>query len=210
MGLLSVAISALICAALVNGLAQPPGLDAQPFHMHNCPAPCVMGLTVGKTTYAETQALFQAQAALTHLEANSPDELSALLANPDGSADDYPIPIEVTFSKGIVESVRINAAQWSSIGMPTLIDLMLAYGLPTCAFEDAAAGNHLEDIYILNKQQQIQVYIFSGYGIDWQTPIWEFAVSPYHPDENPCQCLTWHGPTHIQGMGGPWCPDDWN
>ena len=179
--------------------------------MNDCASPCIMGITVGHTTFEEALTILQKMKSTRQdISALSiqKDRISFSLIPPAGSEAE-PTPLTVAFEDGIARSVGVGV--WTYlVNMPTLADLALAYGTPQCAIEDRAAGNHLENIYIVDPKRGLVVYIFGSYLIDWDSPVYSFSVSIQSPTQmqNPCACFTWHGPKVTYGMAGGQCSDD--
>jgi len=198
-----------IAASIAIGSQHSPSAVMQRFHLDTCAQPCVMGVTLGKTTYNDALALFDGrQDAPDWLTFDKADGETIALSMLDREGKEVSHGITLSFTNGVVDSVRIESELGTNNSeIPTLADVTGSYGLPRCAESSPAMGNIFENIYIVNPQTGIMVTISGLYWIDWDTPVGTFSVVPYvaGKDYNPCTNVChWHGPRRVinTGMGG--------
>jgi hypothetical protein len=201
-------------ASIAIGNNQPPSAAIRRFHLDNCAQPCAMGVTVGQTTYSDALAMFQGRGNGPDglaFDAVDADKIALQMRDPEGK--EFVNEITFWFDEGRAASVTIESYYDNSADtVPTLIDVVMRYGIPRCAEASPAMGTAYEDIYIVNPQLGIQVAIHGLYQIQWESPITTFAIFRYIPgkDTDPCVCKDrWAGPHQVISTGA-WrpCTDD--
>lgn len=204
---ITIALSIGLSRIIGHGQVSTP---VQRLQMDRCASPCIMGITVGQTSYQGALTVLH-KLRETRSDITAPKEENSHISfsmKPLEDVGAVPTPIVITFENAVVRSIRVG--EWTYLdSMPTLADLTLAYGTPKCAIEDWAAGNHLENIYIVDRKRGLLVYIFGIYPLNWGTPVDDFSVLVTSPSEirEPCGCYSWHGPRSVNGLAGGMCGD---
>jgi hypothetical protein len=143
--LLCMFIGIVPITARILGPSNPVSLPVQLLGLINCDQPCVMGLTLGKTNFADAKqilATFQLpegfEATVREVERDSGLPLLKVELSTQTAID--PIEMEFYFrNPDKLFLIEIASGSYSTI-MPTLADLKGLYGTPRCAVSNGGYG----------------------------------------------------------------------
>jgi len=190
-----------LCGPLLSESA-----SARLFGLKRCSVPCLMGVTLGQTTY------LQARASLA--ERAVPPGYTRQLKEKQISSDEH--SLELVWSDGSDENLRAyfifdqhNVARLMSFGrgtfshrselMPTFGEIVVLYGHnPDCAFLDGGSAGDYFDLPIRDKEHAWSVNV-QGHSLDWTTAATAISFA-YYPDQpelsSGCGQCGWQGVTH--------------
>lgn len=176
------------------------------FGLKSCALPCLMGVTLGQTTY------LQAQASLARRDV-PPGYTSQLKEQEIGNGERS---LELAWLDGTQESFRAyfvfdnrNVARLMSFGwgtfahrselMPTFGEMVELYGHnPDCAFADGGSAGGYFDLPIRDQEHTWSVDV-QGPSLDWKTAATQINFA-YYPDQPElhrfCGRCGWQGITH--------------
>jgi hypothetical protein len=178
----------------------------------------VMGVTLRKTTYDEALHILRNMPSppgytmtFEFDKRKSTDSMKVITIQllKNGSDPVFPQQFEMTI--GFWENVATFAGGQGEFftSTPTLADFTLLYGPPQCANHDYGMGNHWEDVYFIDERNDILIFLFGWYPLEWESSVITFSVSTYDRENpnnrDPCGCLYWRGIYDIWGTGGGLC-----
>jgi hypothetical protein len=185
------------------GRSQFSSKPVQQFHMNDCEAPCLLGVTVGKTRYTEGKdilARFTAPAGYTAAlteERNdtiSVKKIAITLTNPTNQEDT--LTFGTWFKEGVADYVEMRRDTFYPAGLPTFADVIGTYGPPTCAYQDIALNGRYWDVFIVDPDHLMVIRVQGGQQITWDAPVAYLSIRQSHASTemgNPCACAQWKG-----------------
>lgn len=185
----------LVCSLMIGlsvtiGHLQPPSDAIRLFHMNDCETPCLMGVVVEKTSFAETRGYWQAFALPGYradLAVNTREQIQLYLTSLAGKSDGL---MWTYFDKGIATSTSLIVPQRYR-NIITLADLVAFYGGPTCAYDAAGGRSGYRIVNIVDRAKSSIVQVFLDYPFVWTSPVHILSISKYN--EDPCKWIRWRG-----------------
>ncbi len=171
--------------------------------MNNCETPCLLGIIVGKTPYAEGRniltrfALLPGYTATMTEESNDTIRVKKIAITLSNVTDqDDTLTFGTWFRDGVADYVEMRRDTFYAKGLPTFADVVSAYGAPTCAYQDVATSSRYWDVFIVDPQRLLVIRLPGGEQITWDAPVAYLSIRQNHAStemDNPCQCVRWRG-----------------
>jgi len=191
----------IIGAAIAVGRTQPPSEAVRWFHMDDCEKPCLMGIQLGKTTFAETRGSFGeivpppgyifAEGGYNELGVNT---IAGVYTNKSNSEENFIVRISYSNDDkraAVVELLLFNLN--STQVPPTLGDIVMLYGRPKCAYFDTSSN--IGTFVIVDNMRGVTTEFHADYPFDWSSRIFSLSISPSlsSTEYDECRCGHWHG-----------------
>jgi hypothetical protein len=181
------------------GLRHPPSDIVQQLHMHDCEAPCFMGVTVGKTSLGEAKQQilkidplpgYKAEISMdldTHAKS-----ISYRLVGQDLSDIYDTHGIYISFAQGKVDAVRIgsrtNFSRRTNRPRLRLGNILSHYGTPTCVFEDRYVGGRIPTTTMIYRVRNTTITVWTPQPSWWDTPVAMTIRVNSQDRRDPCTC----------------------